>query len=173
MEIKLNNNITPVYINSETIINGELIFGTDARVEGRLLGSVRSLENKIVIGSEGYVTGRLDARELIVFGKLEGEITVSGTTVIHSGGFLQGRLNSRIVDIKEGAILNAKFLTDANQRTIEKSLPFPETAPVNSYKKSLPLIEIKPDNSTSFLKIGIQMIPSHGNSDNQKEWAIR
>lgn len=149
MEIKSTKSITPVNINSATTINGDLIFETDARIDGRILGSVTSLENKVVIGNEGSVIGKLIVQELIVFGKVEGEVVVLGTTVINLGATISGSLNSRSVDVKEGAILDVKILTDVNQQTIEKSLEMVETVP---------------ENSSSFLRRGIQMMASHRSS---------
>ena len=149
MEIKSTKSITPVNINSATIINGDLIFETDARIDGRILGSVTSLENKVVIGNEGSVIGKLIVQDLIVFGKVEGEVVVLGTTVINLGATISGSLNSRSVDVKDGAILDVKILTDVNQHTIEKSLEMVETVP---------------ENSSSFLRRGIQMMASHRSS---------
>jgi cytoskeletal protein CcmA (bactofilin family) len=100
----------PTLINSGSRIKGELMFTTDVRIDGEVLGKVESDRNAI-IGAEGYVKGFLRARDLVVFGRLEGNIVVSGTTTLHAGSSIFGNLYTKGIEINEGAIITARVIT--------------------------------------------------------------
>jgi cytoskeletal protein CcmA (bactofilin family) len=100
----------PTLINSGSRIKGELMFTTDVRIDGEVLGKVESDRNAI-IGAEGYVKGFLRARDLVVFGRLEGNIVVSGTTTLHAGSSIFGNLYTKGIEIDEGAIITARVIT--------------------------------------------------------------
>ncbi len=100
----------PTLINSSSKINGELMFKSDVRIDGEVFGKVESDKNAI-IGAEGYVKGFLRARDLVVFGRLEGNIIVSGTTILHSGSSIFGNLYTKIIEVNDGAVITARVIT--------------------------------------------------------------
>ena len=99
----------PVVINSSAQIKGKLKFATDVHIDCEVSGTVES-DKKIIIGPNGFFKGELCSEELLVLGKLEGDICVKKNTTLHSGSSLSGTLNSTIIEIKIGAVLNAQII---------------------------------------------------------------
>lgn len=100
----------PTLINSSSKIKGELMFTSDVRIDGEVFGKVES-DKFAIIGAEGYVKGFLRARDLVVFGRLEGNIIVSGTTILHAGSSIFGNLYTKGIEVNEGAIITARVIT--------------------------------------------------------------
>ncbi|MEI7421495.1 MAG: polymer-forming cytoskeletal protein [Prolixibacteraceae bacterium] len=100
----------PTLINAFSKINGELVLTTDLRIDGQIFGKVESDEN-IVIGSAGLVNGFLRAKNLVIYGRIEGNVVVSGVTTLHPQSAIFGNLYTKLIEVKEGAILTARVIT--------------------------------------------------------------
>ena len=100
----------PTLINAYSKINGELVLTTDLRIDGQIFGKVESDEN-IVIGSAGLVNGFLRAKNLVIYGRIEGNVVVSGVTTLHPQSAIFGNLYTKLIEVKEGAILTARVIT--------------------------------------------------------------
>ena len=64
----------------------------------------------MIIGAEGYVKGFLRAKDLVVFGRFEGNIIVSGLTVLHQNASVFGNLYTKTFEVKDGAIITARVV---------------------------------------------------------------
>ena len=110
----------PTLINSSSKINGELIFTTEVRIDGEVFGKVES-DKSVIIGAEGFVKGFLRARDLVVFGRLEGNIIVSGITVLHENASVFGNLYTKVFEVKEGAVITARVITYDKLEAIDEA----------------------------------------------------
>ena len=99
----------PTLINSSSKINGELTFSTDVRIDGEVFGKVES-DKSVIIGAEGYVKGFLRAKDLVVFGRFEGNIIVSGLTILHEKASVFGNLYTKTFEVKDGATITARVV---------------------------------------------------------------
>ena len=127
----------PVFFNREVKINGDLIFGTDVHIDCETSGSIEC-ESKLIIGVKGVVCGTLLAKELVVFGKLEGDVVVLEKVVLHSGSSLSGTLSARIIEIKDGTILDAKISITEPYVKVDKAVtPIPK--PENNTRERKPV----------------------------------
>jgi cytoskeletal protein CcmA (bactofilin family) len=100
----------PTLINAFSKINGELVLSTDLRIDGQIFGKVESDEN-IVIGSAGFVNGFLRAKNLVIYGRIEGNVVVSGVTTLHPQSAIFGNLYTKLIEVKEGANITARVIT--------------------------------------------------------------
>jgi len=105
-----HNMEVPMVINACSKMNGELILTTDTRVDGKVFGKVESDRN-IIIGTSGYIKGFLRVNNLVSFGRIEGNVIVSGTTVLHPGSSIFGNLYTKVIEVKEGAVITARVIT--------------------------------------------------------------
>ncbi len=110
----------PTLINSSSKINGELVFTTEVRIDGEVFGKVES-DKSIIIGAEGYVKGFLRAGDLVVFGRLEGNFIVSGSTVLHEKASVFGNLYTKVLEVKEGAMITARVVTYDKLEAIDEA----------------------------------------------------
>jgi len=110
----------PTLINSSSKINGELIFTTDVRIDGEVFGKVES-DKSVIIGAEGYVKGFLRASDLVVFGRFEGNIIVSGHTILHENASVFGNLYTKSFEVKDGAVLTARIVMYEELEAIDEA----------------------------------------------------
>ena len=132
----------PVFFNSDAVISGDLLFTSDIHLNCDIVGNIES-EKKIVIGPDGFFKGTLRSRELVVFGKLEGDIIVSGRTVLHPGSAISGSLSTQVIEIIDCAFLDIRV----NPDQVSEQAEFPAKATVEVLKEVQP-VPVKP-NSTS------------------------
>jgi len=100
----------PTLINACSKITGDLVITTDMRIDGKVFGKVES-ERNIIIGSSGYVKGFLRASNLDIFGRIEGNIIISGITILHPGSSIFGCLYTKKINVLEGAVITARVTT--------------------------------------------------------------
>jgi cytoskeletal protein CcmA (bactofilin family) len=113
----------PMVINACSKMNGELILTTDTRVDGKIFGKVESDRN-IIIGTAGYIKGFLRVNNLVCFGRIEGNIIVSGITVLHPGSSIFGNLYTKVLEVKEGAVITAHIITYEKLKAFDEAQLF-------------------------------------------------
>lgn len=133
------------------------MFQSDVRIDGEVIGKVESDKNAI-IGAEGYVKGVLRARDLVVFGRLEGNIIVSGTTTLHSGSSIFGNLYTKIIEVKDGAVITARVITYDNLGPFEEAQIHmaEERIKIQPIRKNIPIypnVEITFDDKPDMLDL--------------------
>ena len=144
----------PVILSSSTIVNGHLTFLTDVHIDCEAFGKIES-RKKIIIGKNGYLKGEIYSRDLVVFGSIEGEIVVLETLTIHAGSNIRGIISAGRMELKDGAVLNAKVnMHDHPEKNIQKeNYVAMETLDILSCQKRkwIELPTVSPSNS--FAKI--------------------
>ena len=84
------NKIKPKKISSATIITACMeitgdLKGTDTiHVDGKVIGDI-SVENTLVIGKNGHVTGHVKAKNAIINGELQGSLVCDTLEVMKTG----------------------------------------------------------------------------------------
>jgi cytoskeletal protein CcmA (bactofilin family) len=84
----------------------------DARLDGEHQGLVR-VEGTLWIGRSGRLVGDVEADELQVAGTLEGRATARRLAVLEEGATVRGTLQSPLLVMREGAVLEGDCKTGA------------------------------------------------------------
>jgi cytoskeletal protein CcmA (bactofilin family) len=90
-------------IGRSIVIKGEISGAETLYVDGRVDGSINLLENRVTIGRNGTVKGGIAAREVVVMGKVEGNLVVSDRVDIRSEGSVTGDVVAQRLSIEDGA----------------------------------------------------------------------
>jgi len=90
-----------------TLLGGELWAASDLLIETRFEGKLDIQDHCLIIAAGGQVKAEIHARDVIVFGKVEGRISASGKVKLCEGSFVTGELIAPGVVIEEGAYLKA------------------------------------------------------------------
>ena len=90
-----------------TVIQGKLSFDTPVRIDGKLSGEVFSTDT-LIVGESGILDAKIDVQNLIVMGKVKGQITVKESVKLMRGAQLEGVLNTRSLCVEEGAHFDGK-----------------------------------------------------------------
>jgi cytoskeletal protein CcmA (bactofilin family) len=89
-------------------IKGELTGSEDLYVDGVVEGKLNLSNGTLTIGPNGSVKADVDAREVLVSGRIEGNITAREKVQLWSTGQVSGEVRTERLAIEEGATLRGK-----------------------------------------------------------------
>ena len=72
------------------MIKGEVTGSESLYIDGRVEGSINLAGNRVTIGRNGVVAANINAREIVVLGKVRGNLTASDRVDIRNDGSLTG-----------------------------------------------------------------------------------
>jgi cytoskeletal protein CcmA (bactofilin family) len=94
------------YLGRGATYQGDLSFEGRVRVDGLFRGRIYS-DEMLEIGVEGRIEGEVDAQEVILSGRIDGQLRVRGLLRITSTGRIDGRVDAHTVTMEPGAIVRA------------------------------------------------------------------
>ena len=83
-------------------IKGSIKFSHDLIIDGRIEGEVHS-DGSLTVGENANIKGEIKTRTVIIFGKVEGNITVQERCELKSNAILVGDITAGTLSIEEGA----------------------------------------------------------------------
>jgi len=89
-------------------IKGEVTGSEDLFVDGQVDGQLNLTNGSLTIGPNGTVKADVNAREVIVRGKIEGKVTGRDKVQLWSTGQVTGEVQTERLAIEEGALLRGK-----------------------------------------------------------------
>lgn len=89
-------------------IKGEVTGSEDLFVDGLVDGKLNLMNGSLTIGPNGFVKADVNAREVIVRGKIEGKVTGRDKVQLWSTGQVTGEVQTDRLAIEEGALLKGK-----------------------------------------------------------------
>jgi cytoskeletal protein CcmA (bactofilin family) len=89
-------------------IKGEVTGSEDLFVDGLVDGKLNLTNGSLTIGPNGSVKADVNAREVIVRGKIEGKVTGRDKVQLWSTGQITGEVQTESLSIEEGALLKGK-----------------------------------------------------------------
>ena len=127
-------------IGKSLVIKGEVTGSESLYIDGRVEGSISLAGNRVTIGRNGVVAANINAREIVVLGKVRGNLTASDRVDIRSDGSLTGDVVAARISIEDGAYFKGGIdirkggtpaqATKPNGE--DKSAPVPEVAAVGA-----------------------------------------
>lgn len=90
-------------IGKSLVIKGEVSGSESLYIDGRVEGSINLAGNRVTIGRNGVVAANITAREIVVLGKVRGNVTASDRVDIRSDGSLTGDVVAARISIEDGA----------------------------------------------------------------------
>jgi cytoskeletal protein CcmA (bactofilin family) len=90
-------------IGKSLVIKGEVTGSESLYIDGQVEGSISLAGNRVTVGRNGVVTANINAAEVVVLGKVRGNLVASDRVDIHSEGSLTGDVVAQRVSIEDGA----------------------------------------------------------------------
>lgn len=120
-------------IGKSLVIKGEVTGSESLYIDGRVEGSINLSGNRVTVGRNGVVSANINAREIVVLGKVRGNLTASDRVDIRSDGSLTGDVVAARISIEDGAFFKGGIdIRKAGQKAngedvkpAEKSVPEP------------------------------------------------
>ena len=96
------------WIGQGVTIEGSITSTQDIRIEGRVHGAVEVGQHELVLGAGSEVKADVNARSVLVGGKIEGDVTATDRIQIQSTGVLIGDVVTPRLIIQDGGMLRGK-----------------------------------------------------------------
>ena len=98
-------------IGKSVVIKGELSGSEDLYLDGQVEGSIALKGNSLTVGPNGQVKASVDAKGVVVQGKLEGNIQASDRVELRKSAIVTGDITTQRILIEEAASLKGKVDT--------------------------------------------------------------
>ncbi len=92
-------------IGRTLVIKGEVTGAESLFIDGRVEGTISFPDNRVTIGRNGNVAANITAKEVVIMGKVQGNVEASDRLDIRSEGVLSGDVITHRISVEEGAIL--------------------------------------------------------------------
>jgi cytoskeletal protein CcmA (bactofilin family) len=92
-------------IGRTLVIKGEVSGSESLYVDGRIEGKITMPESRVTIGRNGKVDAAITAREVVVMGKVTGNIECSDRVDIRAEGSVNGDISTARISVEDGAAL--------------------------------------------------------------------
>jgi cytoskeletal protein CcmA (bactofilin family) len=92
-------------IGRSLIIKGEISGSEALYIDGRIEGKITLTDHRVTIGRNGIVQADINAREVVVMGKVTGNIECSDRVDIRSEGVVNGNVATTRISVEDGAVL--------------------------------------------------------------------
>lgn len=108
------------FLGSGTNYHGKLNFQGSVRIDGIFTGEIKS-EGTLIIGKDAKVEGEVQVGQLILSGRLEGQVIAGKKVELHKTADIVGSLNTPILVIEEGAKLEGSVTMSSKTKTVKAS----------------------------------------------------
>lgn len=95
------------FLGAGTAYKGKLDFTGAVRIDGMFEGDVDS-EGTLVVGREAVITGTVRVGQLVLGGRLDGDVVAKERVVVHKTAQFRGSLTTPALSVEEGAKLEGK-----------------------------------------------------------------
>ena len=95
-------------ITSTLLIKGEIRGREDLYIDGEVQGTIHLSEGRVTVGPHGKISADVEAREVIVRGKVKGSVRGRERVEIGRTGEIRGDIMTIRIAIEEGAQIHSK-----------------------------------------------------------------
>jgi len=95
-------------ITSSLTIKGEVHGREDLYIDGQIQGSIHVSDGRVTVGPHGKISADIEAREIIVRGKVKGALRGRDRVEVGSSGEVDGDIATTRIAIGEGAHIRSK-----------------------------------------------------------------
>jgi cytoskeletal protein CcmA (bactofilin family) len=91
------------HIGKSVIIKGELSGSEDVYLDGEVEGSIELHGQNLTVGPNGRIRANINAKELVILGKVDGNVTGSDRVELRKSAVLVGDIATQRIVIEDGA----------------------------------------------------------------------
>ena len=99
---------SPARIGKTIVIRGEIQGQEDLVVDGKLEGTVNLAENRLTVGPTANVAADIIAKDVLVLGRIQGNVVASGRVELRSGCNLEGDIRALRLAVEDNAVFRGK-----------------------------------------------------------------
>ncbi|MGB8011911.1 MAG: polymer-forming cytoskeletal protein [Terriglobales bacterium] len=108
-------------IGRSLVIKGEVSGAESLYIDGRVEGTLSVPGQRVTIGRHGHVVANINAAEVVIMGKVQGNVECTDRLDIRNEGVLSGDVITHRISIEEGAILTGGIEVRAPEKNDQKT----------------------------------------------------
>lgn len=114
-------NQSQTVLGRSTVMQGDLTGSEELLIEGEFEGNINVKDSCLTIAAQGHVKGDICARDIIVFGSVNGKISAQNKIELRKTGHVIGDLLAGGMVVEEGAYLKGSI------EILGEGMPKPES----------------------------------------------
>jgi len=91
------------HIGKSVVVKGELSGSEDLYLDGEVEGSIEVRDHSLIVGPHGRVRANVNARDVVVHGKVDGNIRATERVELKKSAVLVGDISTQRIVIEDGA----------------------------------------------------------------------
>jgi cytoskeletal protein CcmA (bactofilin family) len=111
------------HIGKSVQIKGELTGSEDLYLDGSIEGTIDLRDHSLIIGPNGKIKAAITARDLVVHGKVEGNVTATGRVELRRSCTLIGDVSTQRIVIEDGAFFKGAIDIKEKAQPVEARKP--------------------------------------------------
>ncbi|HUK23636.1 MAG TPA: polymer-forming cytoskeletal protein [Terriglobales bacterium] len=115
-------------IGRSLVIKGEVTGAESLYIDGKIEGSINVADHRVTVGRNGTVTANITAREVVIMGKVKGNIQCTDRLDIRGEGVLTGDVLTQRISVEDGAVLKGSVQVRASENRVQSQGKAPEAA---------------------------------------------
>jgi cytoskeletal protein CcmA (bactofilin family) len=100
---QLDPKSTDTLVGEGTICDGKMMSEASLRIEGQMNGDIECAGD-ITIGENAIVQSNMAARDIIIAGRVKGDVHTKGKLIVTGTGILIGNIDVKLFIIQEGGV---------------------------------------------------------------------
>ena len=104
------------FLGAGTVYQGQLSFQGAVRIDGNFVGEVHS-EGTLIVGKDANEEGQVRVGQLILSGRVTGEVAAQRKVILHRTGNLNGNLSTPVLVMEEGAVIEGRITMQPSEKT--------------------------------------------------------
>ncbi len=121
-------------IGRTLVIKGELSGAEALYIDGRVEGKISLPDHRVTIGRNGSAQANITAREVVVMGKVNGNIDCTDRVDIRSEGSVIGDVSTIRISVEDGAVLKGGIQVRSAEQKQHQAHNQPQPKPVEAPK---------------------------------------
>jgi cytoskeletal protein CcmA (bactofilin family) len=105
--VGISSPVAKAFLGRSVIFKGQILSRENFAIEGEVEGTIEMVEHRLTIGAEGNVRANVKAREIELFGSMQGNIEVVEKVFIRKGAKFVGDIHCGGIVIEDGAYIKA------------------------------------------------------------------
>lgn len=112
------------WLGASLRVKGEISGTEDLLIDGSVEGSIHLNDRKLTVGKTAKLTADINARDVVVYGYVKGNVHAKGRVEIKKDGYVVGNLTTAQIMIEDGADFKGTIEIDRSApKEADKNLP--------------------------------------------------
>jgi cytoskeletal protein CcmA (bactofilin family) len=100
-------------IGADTTVTGDVVFCGGLRIDGKITGDVTVSDVKagtLTLGEHGFIDGDVRVSNLVVFGRIDGSVYVTGLVELRASAKVSGDVYYGSLEMEAGSVIDGRLV---------------------------------------------------------------